>query len=225
MGRLLDAGKSFLGIGGRSASSKLTADIIPIIKSGVGDGITAGLDAAKPSIVKSAQGLFSGSGGLMSIFQKGFSGVASIAQKAVGGLGSIFGDIGTTLGGTKLFSGIAGIFKGIGTTVKAAIGTAGGTGVAGTITAAVSHIPVIGQILLGGTLAVGAIGGGSFTTGLSRIGKGIASAVSALGKTLSKAVKGIGSMLSSVFHSIFGGTSSNGKEHKGIGSWKIWPWN
>jgi hypothetical protein len=221
----LDAGKSFLGIGGRSASSKLTADIIPIIKSGVGDGITAGLDAAKPSIVKSAQGLFSGSGGLMSIFQKGFSGVASIAQKAVGGLGSIFGDIGTTLGGTKLFSGIAGIFKGIGTTVKAAIGTAGGTGVAGTITAAVSHIPVIGQILLGGTLAVGAIGGGSFTTGLSRIGKGIASAVSALGKTLSKAVKGIGSMLSSVFHSIFGGTSSNGKEHKGIGSWKIWPWN
>lgn len=221
----MDAGKSFLGIGGRSASSKLTADIIPVIKSGVGDGITAGLDAAKPSIVKSAQGLFSGSGGLMSIFQKGFSGVASIAQKAVGGLGSIFGDIGTTLGGTKLFSGIAGIFKGIGTTVKAAIGTAGGTGVAGTIAAAVSHIPVIGQILLGGTLAVGAIGGGSFTTGLSRIGKGIASAVSALGKTLSKAVKGIGSMLSSVFHSIFGGTSSNGKEHKGIGSWKIWPWN
>ena len=94
----MDAGKSFFGIGGRSASSKLTA--------GVGDGITAGLDAAKPSIVKSAQGLFSGSGGLMSIFQKGFSGVASIAQKAVGGLGSIFGDIGTTLGGTKLFSGI-----------------------------------------------------------------------------------------------------------------------
>ena len=216
----MDAGKSFLGIGGRSASSKLTADIIPVIKSGVGDGITAGLDAAKPSIVKSAQGLFSGSGGLMSIFQKGFSGVASIAQKAVGGLGSIFGDIGTTLGGTKLFSGIAGIFKGIGTTVKAAIGTAGGTGVAGTIAAAVSHIPVIGTILLGGTLAVGAIGGGSFTNGLAKIGSTIGKAVTGIGKTLGKIVKSIGKTITKAISGIgkflFGGTSSDGTKKRGV---------
>lgn len=220
MGRLLDAGKSFLGIGGRSASSKLTADIIPIIKSGVGDGITAGLDAAKPSIVKSAQGLFSGSGGLMSIFQKGFSGVASIAQKAIGGLGSIFGNISTTLGGTKLFSGIAGIFKGIGTTVKAAIGTAGGTGVAGTIAAAVSHIPVIGTILLGGTLAVGAIGGGSFTNGLAKIGSTIGKAVTGIGKTLGKIVKSIGKTITKAISGIgkflFGGTSSDGTKKRGV---------
>lgn len=220
MGRLLDAGKSFLGIGGRSASSKLTADIIPIIKSGVGDGITAGLDAAKPSIVKSAQGLFSGNGGLMSIFQKGFSGVASIAQKAIGGLGSIFGNISTTLGGTKLFSGIAGIFKGIGTTVKAAIGTAGGTGVAGTIAAAVSHIPVIGTILLGGTLAVGAIGGGSFTNGLAKIGSTIGKAVTGIGKTLGKIVKSIGKTITKAISGIgkflFGGTSSDGTKKRGV---------
>lgn len=220
MGRLLDAGKSFLGIGGRSASSKLTADIIPIIKSGVGDGITAGLDAAKPSIVKSAQGLFSGSGGLMSIFQKGFSGVASIAQKAIGGHGSIFGNISTTLGGTKLFSGIAGIFKGIGTTVKAAIGTAGGTGVAGTIAAAVSHIPVIGTILLGGTLAVGAIGGGSFTNGLAKIGSTIGKAVTGIGKTLGKIVKSIGKTITKAISGIgkflFGGTSSDGTKKRGV---------
>jgi hypothetical protein len=216
----LDAGKSFLGIGGRSASSKLTADIIPIIKSGVGDGITAGLDAAKPSIVKSAQGLFSGSGGLMSIFQKGFSGVASIAQKAVGGLGSIFGNISTTLGGTKLFSGIAGIFKGIGRTVTAAVGTAGGTGVAGTIAAAVSHIPVIGTILLGGTLAVGAIGGGSFTNGLAKIGSTIGKAVTGIGKTLGKIVKSIGKTITKAISGIgkflFGGTSSDGTKKRGV---------
>lgn len=72
LGRLSDAGKSILGIGDGSASSKLTADIAPVIKSGVGDGITTGLDAAKPSIAKSAQGIFSGNGGLKSIFQKGF---------------------------------------------------------------------------------------------------------------------------------------------------------
>lgn len=224
----MDAGKSFLGIGGRSASSKLTADIIPVIKSGVGDGITAGLDAAKPSIVKSAQGLFSGSGGLMSIFQKGFSGLSQLASGALKGLGGIFQGFNTTLlgsGGSGLFASITKIFTGIGAKVAGVIGAAGGTGVAGTIAAAVSHIPVIGTILLGGTLAVGAIGGGSLSTGLSRIGKGITSAVSALGKTLSKAVKGIGSMLSSVFHSVVGGTSSNGKKHKGIFGWKIWPWN
>lgn len=216
----MDAGKSFLGIGGRSASSKLTADTSSIIKSGVGDGITAGLDAAKPSIVKSAQGLFSGSGGLMSIFQKGFSGVASIAQKAIGGLGSIFGNISTTLGGTKLFSGIAGIFKGIGRTVTAAVGPAGGTGVAGTIAAAVSHIPVIGTILLGGTLAVSAIGGGSFTNGLAKIGSTIGKAVTGIGKTLGKIVKSIGKTITKAVSGIgkflFGGTSSDGTKKRGL---------
>lgn len=226
LGRLSDAGKSILGIGDGSASSKLTADIAPVIKSGVGDGITTGLDAAKPSIAKSAQGIFSGNGGLKSIFQKGFSGVASIAQKAVGGLGSIFGNIGTTLGGTKLFSGIAGIFKGIGTTVSAVIGTAGGTGVAGTIAAAVSHIPVIGTILLGGTLAVGAIGGGSLTTGIKRIGAGITNVVKGIGSTISKAVKGVGSFISKLMPWNWGKSSSDsGSKKKGIGSWKIWPWN
>lgn len=226
LGRLSDVGKSILGIGDGSASSKLTADIAPVIKSGVGDGITTGLDAAKPSIAKSAQGIFSGNGGLKSIFQKGFSGVASIAQKAVGGLGSIFGNIGTTLGGTKLFSGIAGIFKGIGTTVSTVIGTAGGTGVAGTIAAAVSHIPVIGQILLGGTLAVGAIGGGSLTTGIKRIGAGITNVVKGIGSTISKAVKGVGSFISKLMPWNWGKTSSDsGSKKKGVGSWKIWPWN
>lgn len=226
LGRLSDAGKSILGIGDGSASSKLTADIAPVIKSGVGDGITTGLDAAKPSIAKSAQGIFSGNGGLKSIFQKGFSGVASIAQKAVGGLGSIFGNIGTTLGGTKLFSGIAGIFKGISTTVSTVIGTAGGTGVAGTIAAAVSHIPVIGTILLGGTLAVGAIGGGSLTTGIKRIGAGITNVVKGIGSTISKAVKGVGSFISKLMPWNWGKSSSDsGSKKKGIGSWKIWPWN
>lgn len=226
LGRLSDAGKSILGIGDGGASSKLTADIAPVIKSGVGDGITTGLDAAKPSIAKSAQGIFSGNGGLKSIFQKGFSGVASIAQKAVGGLGSIFGDISTTLGGTKLFSGIAGIFKGIGTTVSTVIGTAGGTGVAGTIAAAVSHIPVIGTILLGGTLAVGAIGGGSLTTGIKRIGSSIANVVKGIGSTISKAVKGVGSFISKLMPWNWGKSSSDsGSKKKGIGSWKIWPWN
>lgn len=226
LGRLSDAGKSILGIGDGSASSKLTADIAPVIKSGVGDGITTGLDAAKPSIAKSAQGIFSGDGGLKSIFQKGFSGVASIAQKAVGGLGSIFGNIGTTLGGTKLFSGIAGIFKGIGTTVSTVIGTAGGTGVAGTIAAAVSHIPVIGTILLGGTLAVGAIGGGSLTTGIKRIGAGITNVVKGIGSTISKAVKGVGSFISKLMPWNWGKSSSDSSsKKKGIGSWKIWPWN
>ena len=225
-GRLLDAGKSIFGIGDGSASSKLTADIAPVIKSGVGDGITTGLDAAKPSIAKSAQGIFSGDGGLKSIFKKGFSGVVSIAQKAVGGLGSIFGDIGTTLGGTKLFSGIAGIFKGIGKTVGTVIGTTSGTGVAGTIAAAVSHIPVIGKILLGGTLAVGAIGGGSFTTGIKRIGTGITNVVKGIGSTISKAVKGIGNFISKLMPWNWGKSSSDsGSKKKGIGSWKIWPWN
>ena len=226
LGRLSDAGKSILGIGDGSASSKLIADIAPVIKSGVGDGITTGLDAAKPSIAKSAQGIFSGNGGLKSIFQKGFSGVASIAQKAVGGLGSIFGNIGTTLGGTKLFSGIASIFKGIGTTVSTVIGTAGGTGVAGTIAAAVSHIPVIGTILLGGTLAVGAIGGGSLTTGIKRIGSSIANVVKGIGSTITKAVKGVGSFISKLMPWNWGKSSSDsGSKKKGIGSWKIWPWN
>jgi len=225
-GRLLDAGKSILGIGDGSASSKLTADIAPVIKSGVGDGITTGLDAAKPSIAKSAQGLFSGNGGLKSIFQKGFSGVASIAKSAVGGLGSIFGNIGTTLGETKLFSGVAGIFKGIGKTVSTVIGTTGGTGVAGTIAAAVSHIPVIGKILLGGTLAVGAIGGGSLTTGIKRIGAGITNVVKGIGSTISKAVKGVGSFISKLMPWNWGKSSSDsGYKKKGIGSWKIWPWN
>lgn len=225
-GRLLDAGKSILGIGDGSASSKLTTDIAPVIKSGVGDGITTGLDAAKPSIAKSAQGLFSGNGGLKSIFQKGFGGVASIAKKAVGGLVSIFGDIGTTLGGTKLFSGITGIFKGIGKTVSTVIGTTGGTGVAGTIAAAVSHIPVIGKILLGGTLAVGAIGGGSLTTGIKRIGAGITNVVKGIGSTISKAVKGVGSFISKLMPWNWGKSSSDsGSKKKGIGSWKIWPWN
>lgn len=225
-GRLLDAGKSIFGIGDGSASSKLTADIAPVIKSGVGDGITTGLDAAKPSIAKSAQGIFSGNGGLKSIFQKGFSGVASIAKNAVGGLGSIFGNIGTTLGETKLFSGIAGIFKGIGKTVSTVIGTTSGTGVAGTIAAAVSHIPVIGKILLGGMLAVGAIGGGSLTTGIKRIGAGITNVVKGIGSTISKAVKGVGSFISKLMPWNWGKSSSDsGSKKKGIGSWKIWPWN
>lgn len=163
----MDAGKSFLGIGGSNkytaAKGFLGESTSEIPK--LGQAIAKSLGNVKTTVVSAAQEIFSGSGGLASVFQEGFGGVTSIAQKAIGGLGSIFGNISTTLGGTKLFSGIAGIFKGIGRTVTAAVGTAGGTGVAGTIAAAVSHIPVIGTILLGGTLAVGAIGGGSFTNG------------------------------------------------------------
>lgn len=229
-GRLLDAGKSFLGVGGSNkytaAKGFLGESTSEISK--LGQAIVKSLGNVKTTVVSAAQRIFSGSGGLSSVFSQGFKGLSQLASGALNGLGGIFQGFSTTLlgsGGSGLFASITKIFTGIGAKVAGVIGTAGGTGVAGTIAAAVSHIPVIGTILLGGTLAVSAVGGGSFTTGLSRIGKGIASAVSALGKTLSKAVKGIGSMLSSVFHSIFGGTSSNGKKHKGIGSWKIWPWN
>lgn len=229
-GRLLDAGKSFLGVGGSNkytaAKGFLGESTSEIPK--LGQAIAKSLGNVKTTVVSAAQRIFSGSGGLSSVFSQGFKGLSQLVSGALNGLGGIFQGFSTTLlgsGGSGLFASITKIFTGIGAKVAGVIGTAGGTGVAGTIAAAVSHIPVIGTILLGGTLAVSAVGGGSFTTGLSRIGKGIASAVSALGKTLSKAVKGIGSMLSSVFHSIFGGTSSNGKKHKGIGSWKIWPWN
>ena len=227
-GRLLDAGKSALGIGGSNkytaAKGFLGESTSEIPK--LGQAIAKSLGSVKTTVTSTAQGIFSGSGGLASIFQQGFSGVASIAQKAIGGLSSIFGDISTTLGGTKLFSGIAGIFKGIGTTVKAAVGTAGGTGVAGTIAAAISHIPVIGNILLGGTLAVSAIGGGSLTTGIKRIGAGITNVVKGIGSTISKAVKGVGSFISKLMPWNWGKSSSDsGSKKKGIGSWKIWPWN
>lgn len=113
------------------------------------------------------------------------------------------------MGETKLFSGVAGIFKGIGKTVSTVIGTTGGTGVAGTIAAAVSHIPVIGKILLGGTLAVGAIGGGSLTTGIKRIGAGITKVVKGIGSTISKAVKGVGSFISKLMPWNWGKSSSD----------------
>lgn len=227
-GRLLDAGKSALGIGGSNkytaAKGFLEESTSEIPK--LGQAIAKSLGSVKTTVTSTAQGIFSGSGGLASIFQQGFGGVTSIAQKAIGGLGSIFGNISTTLGGTKLFSGIAGIFKGIGTTVSTVIGTAGGTGVAGTIAAAVSHIPVIGTILLGGTLAVGAIGGGSLTTGIKRIGSSIANVVKGIGSTITKAVKGVGSFISKLMPWNWGKSSSDsGSKKKGIGSWKIWPWN
>lgn len=218
----MDAGKSFLGIGGSNkyAAAKGFLEESTSEISKLGQAIAKSLGNVKTTVVSAAQGIFSGSGGLASVFQEGFGGVASIAQKAIGGLGSIFGNISTTLGGTKLFSGIAGIFKGIGTTVKAAIGTAGGTGVAGTIAAAVSHIPVIGTILLGGTLAVGAIGGGSFTNGLAKIGSAIGKAVTGIGKTLGKIVKSIGKTITKAISGIgkflFGGTSSDGTKKRGV---------
>lgn len=218
----MDAGKSFLGIGGSNkytaAKGFLGESTSEIPK--LGQAIAKSLGNVKTTVVSAAQGIFSGSGGLASVFQEGFGGVTSIAQKAIGGLGSIFGNISTTLGGTKLFSGIAGIFKGIGRTVTAAVGTAGGTGVAGTIAAAVSHIPVIGTILLGGTLAVGAIGGGSFTNGLAKIGSTIGKAVTGIGKTLGKIVKSIGKTITKAISGIgkflFGGTSSDGTKKRGV---------
>lgn len=218
----MDAGKSFLGIGGSNkytaAKGFLGESTSEIPK--LGQAIAKSLGNVKTTVVSAAQEIFSGSGGLASVFQEGFGGVTSIAQKAIGGLGSIFGNISTTLGGTKLFSGIAGIFKGIGRTVTAAVGTAGGTGVAGTIAAAVSHIPVIGTILLGGTLAVGAIGGGSFTNGLAKIGSTIGKAVTGIGKTLGKIVKSIGKTITKAVSGIgkflFGGTSSDGTKKRGL---------
>lgn len=216
-GRLADGFKSFLGIG--NSSNAIASEA-----SSVGKGLIEALEGTKVEAARSAQGLFSGSGGLTSIFQKGFSGVLSVAQKALGGLGSLFGNIGTTLGGSKLFSGITSVFTGIGKTVTGTV--LGSGGVATIVKAVIGKIPVIGPILIGGTLAVSAIGGGSFGTGIKRIGSGIVNVVKGIGSAITKAVKGVGTFISKLMPWNWGKSSSDsGSKKKGIGSWKIWPWN
>lgn len=216
-GRLADGFKSFLGIGNGG-------NAIASHASSVGKGLIEALEGTKVEAARSAQGLFSGSDGLTSIFQKGFSGVLSVAQKALGGLGSLFGNIGTTLGGSKLFSGITSVFTGIGKTVTGTV--LGSGGVATIVKTVIGKIPVIGPILLGGTLAVSAIGGGSFGTGIKRIGSGIVNVVKGIGSAITKAVKGVGTFISKLMPWNWGKSSSDsGSKKKGIGSWKIWPWN
>ena len=216
-GRLADGFKSFLGIGNGG-------NTIASHASSVGKGLIEALEGTKVEAARSAQGLFSGSDGLTSIFQKGFSGVLSVAQKALGGLGSLFGNIGTTLGGSKLFSGITSVFTGIGKTVTGTV--LGSGGVATIVKTVIGKIPVIGPILLGGTLAVSAIGGGSFGTGIKRIGSGIVNVVKGIGSAITKAVKGVGTFISKLMPWNWGKSSSDsGSKKKGIGSWKIWPWN
>lgn len=203
-GRLGDAAKSLFG-GGSSGTGTGGSGFINTITSFFGK--------AGNKISSAAQSIFTGDSGLFSIFKSGFNKLGSIVSSAAGGSG--------------ILSSIGGFFTGIGKTVTAKV--LGASGLKAVVTGALSHIPVIGPLLLGGTIALSAIGGGNIFKGISNvvtgIGKTLAKAVKGIGKGISKAAKGIGSMLSSVFHSVVGGTSSNGKKHKGIFGWKIWPWN
>lgn len=211
-GRLWDAGKSFLGIG--SGTSKQIANkVASTVGNGVSNGMVEALGGAKVNAIKEANNIFSGEGGLFSVFTNGFNKLSQLVGKATSG-GGVFGAIGK-------------FFTSIGSKVTTSV--LGTSGLKTVVTAALSKIPVIGPLLIGGTIALSAIGGGNVFKGISNvvtgIGKTLAKAVKGIGKGISKAAKGIGSMLSSVFHSVVGGTSSNGKKHKGIFGWKIWPWN
>lgn len=211
-GRLWDAGKSFLGIGS-GTSKQIANEVASTVGNGVSNGMVEALGGAQVDAVKAANNIFSGEGGLFSVFTNGFSKLGQIVSKATGSNG-VFGAIGK-------------FFTGIGSKVTTSV--LGTSGLKTVVTAALGKIPVIGPLLLGGTIALSAIGGGNIFKGISNvvtgIGKTLAKAVKGIGKGISKAAKGIGSMLSSVFHSVVGGTSSNGKKHKGIFGWKIWPWN
>lgn len=211
-GRLWDAGKSFLGIGS-GTSKQIANEVASTVGNGVSNGMVEALGGAKVNAIKEANNIFSGEGGLFSVFTNGFNKLGQLVGKATSG-GGVFGAIGK-------------FFTGIGSKVTTSV--LGTSGLKTVVTAALGKIPVIGPLLLGGTIALSAIGGGNIFKGISNvvtgIGKTLAKAVKGIGKGISKAAKGIGSMLSSVFHSVVGGTSSNGKKHKGIFGWKIWPWN
>lgn len=211
-GRLWDAGKSFLGIGS-GTSKQIANEVASTVGNGVSNGMVEALGGAKVNVIKEANNIFSGEGGLFSVFTNGFNKLSQLVGKATSG-GGVFGAIGK-------------FFTGIGSKVTTSV--LGTSGLKTVVTAALGKIPVIGPLLLGGTIALSAIGGGNVFKGISNvvtgIGKTLAKAVKGIGKGISKAAKGIGSMLSSVFHSVVGGTSSNGKKHKGIFGWKIWPWN
>lgn len=202
-GRFGDGLKSFFQIGSNSAGGS-NSILSPILNF---------FGGAKTKISGAAQSIFGGDNGLFSIFSKGFNKLGQIVNNATSG-GGVFGAIGK-------------FFTSIGSKVTTSV--LGTSGLKTVVTAALSKIPVIGPLLLGGTIALSAIGGGNVFKGISNvvtgIGKTLAKAVKGIGKGISKAAKGIGSMLSSVFHSVVGGTSSNGKKHKGIFGWKIWPWN
>ena len=212
LGRLWDAGKSFLGIGS-GTSKQIANEVASTVGNGVSNGMVEALGGAKVNAIKEANNIFSGEGGLFSVFTNGFNKLGQLVGKATSG-GGVFGAIGK-------------FFTGIGSKVTTSV--LGTSGLKTVVTAALSKIPVIGPLLIGGTIALSAIGGGNIFKGISNvvtgIGKTLAKAVKGIGKGISKAAKGIGSMLSSVFHSVVGGTSSNGKKHKGIFGWKIWPWN
>ena len=211
-GRLWDAGKSFLGIGS-GTSKQIANEVASTVGNGVSNGMVEALGGAKVNAIKEANNIFSGEGGLFSVFTNGFNKLSQLVGKATSG-GGVFGAIGK-------------FFTSIGSKVTTSV--LGTSGLKTVVTAALSKIPVIGPLLIGGTIALSAIGGGNVFKGISNvvtgIGKTLAKAVKGIGKGISKAAKGIGSMLSSVFHSVVGGTSSNGKKHKGIFGWKIWPWN
>lgn len=206
-GRLGDSIKTFFGFGSGGSGSSGGNGFINTIANFFGN--------AKTTISNAAQSIFSGENGLLSIFQKGFGGVVSVTKNAIGGLGKVFGTIGTAVKTNGLFSTVIGIFGKLGATVTAAGGTL--AKVAGL---AISKIPVIGPLLLGGTLALGAIGGGSVWNGVKKIGSAIGNVFKGIGKTVAKVAKGIGSALSKAVKGIggflFGKTKSDGTKSRGV---------
>lgn len=207
-GRLGDSVKTFFGFGSGGSGSGSGG-------SGIIDSIVNFFGTAKKNITSAAQSIFSGNSGLSSIFQKGFGGVVSVAQKAMSGLGSVFSNFGSTITNSGVFTTVTGIFGKLCTTVTAAGGTL--AKVAGL---AISKIPVIGPLLLGGTLALGAIGGGSVWNGVKKIGSAIGNAFKGIGKAVTKVAKGIGSAIGKAVKGIggflFGKTKSDGTKSRGL---------
>ena len=206
-GRLGDSVKTFFGFGSGGSGSGSGNGFINTITNFFGN--------AKTTISNAAQSIFSGENGLLSIFQKGFGGVVSVTKNAIGGLGKVFGTIGTVVKTNGLFSTVTGIFGKLGATVI----TAGGT-LAKIAGLAISKIPVIGPLLLGGTLALGAIGGGSVWNGVKKIGSAIGNVFKGIGKAVTKVAKGIGSAISKAVKGIggflFGKTKSDGTKSRGV---------
>ena len=195
-GRLWDAGKSFFGIGS-GTSKQIANEVASTVGNGVSNGMVEALGGAKVNAVKAANNIFSGNGGLFSVFTNGFNKLSQLVGKATSG-GGVFGAIGK-------------FFTGIGSKVTTSV--LGTSGLKTVVTAALSKIPVIGPLLLGGTIALSAIGGGNVFKGISNVFKGI-------GKTVAKVAKGIGSAISKAVEGIggflFGKTKSDGTKSRGL---------
>lgn len=208
-GRLGDSVKTFFGFGSGGTGSGGSSG------SGIIDSIVNFFGTAKKNITSAAQSIFSGDSGLSSIFQKGFGGVISVAQKAMNGFGSVFGNFSSMITNSGLFSTVTGIFTKLGTTV-----TSAGGALAKVAGLAIGKIPVIGPLLLGGTVALGALGGGSVWNGVKKIGSAIGSAFKGIGKAVTKVAKGIGSTISKAIKGIggflFGKTKSDGTKSRGV---------